>query len=115
LLLALLVLVVLLQLFPQQAPLIKALAVGAGVLYFATWSGARYFRYYRRKSAYAAQEGADEAEYQQYKSELDAIRAKFDPARDLSDLTEISPEYREALTALHDKHQALLDRKFGPR
>jgi hypothetical protein len=46
---------------------------------------------------------------------LDIIRTRFDPQRDLEDPTSLSPEYRDALTALHDKHHAMLERKFGPR
>ena len=65
--------------------------------------------------AEAVQLAADDAEYRQYKMELDVIRAKYDPHRDLSEPTSISPEYRNELSALHDKHQAMLERKFGPR
>ena len=43
------------------------------------------------------------------------LRARYDGNRDLSDPTSIDPDYRDALTALHDRHQAMLDRKFGPR
>lgn len=115
LLFALLVLVVLLQLFPERAALLKLAAVGSGVLYFASWGGAKYLAQRKLKAAEAAQEAADAAEYQQYEIELNAIRAKYDPDANSADPTAISPEYREALTVLHDAHQAMLARKFGPR
>ncbi|MGA2188059.1 MAG: hypothetical protein ABSH33_05980 [Steroidobacteraceae bacterium] len=114
-LLALLVLVVLVQLFPDRAALIKSVWVGAGALYVAIWAGARYLATRKLKSAEAAQLAADDEEYQRYKMELDAIRAKYDPNRDLTDPTSISPQYRDALSALHDKYEAMLGRKFGPR
>jgi len=114
-LLALLVLVVLLQLFPDKAALIKLVAVSAGALYVLVWAGGTYLAKRKLKSAVAAQLAADDEEYRQYKMELDVIRAKYDPHRDLNEPTSISPEYRDELSALHHKHQAMLDRKFGPR
>jgi hypothetical protein len=114
-LLALLVLVVLLQLFPDKAALIKLVAVSAGALYVLVWAAGTYLAKRKLKSAAAAQLAADDEEYRQYKMELDVIRAKYDPHRDLNEPTSISPEYRDELSALHHKHQAMLDRKFGPR
>lgn len=113
--LALLVLVVLLQLFPDKAPVIKLVWVTAGALYAFVWAGAKYLANHKLKAAEAAQLAADDAEYRQYQMELDVIRAKYDPHRDLSEPTSISPEYRNELSALHDRHHAMLERKFGPR
>jgi Skp family chaperone for outer membrane proteins len=115
LLVALLVLVVLLQLFPQKAALLKLAAVGAGVIYFAAWGGAKYLAHYRIKSADAAQTAADDIEYGQYQAELEEIRDRYDPDRNADDPAAISPDYRDALSALHDRHQSMLGRKFGPR
>jgi hypothetical protein len=115
LLLALLVLVVLLQLFPDRAGPIKLVAVCAGTVYFAAVMGAKYRARRRESLARAAQEAADEAEYRRYRSELDAIRARHDPHRDLGDPTSISADYRDELSALHDRHQEMLNRKFGAR
>jgi hypothetical protein len=115
LLVALLILVVMLQLFPGQATLIKAVAVGTGALYFAATGGARFRAWRRETAARAAQEAADAEEYRRYREELDVLRAKFDPLRDLDDPTSISPDYRTALDALHDRHQDMLCRKFGSR
>lgn len=114
-LLALLVLVVLVQVFPDKAAVIKLVWVTAGALYVFIWAGAKYLAKHKLKAAEAVQLAADDAEYRQYKMELDVIRAKYDPHRDLSEPTSISPEYRNELSALHDKHQAMLERKFGPR
>jgi hypothetical protein len=79
------------------------------------WAGARYWARNKAKSAEAAQAAADEIEYRRYREELDAIRARFDPQRDLEDPTSIPAEYRDALNALHDNHQGMLERKFGKR
>jgi hypothetical protein len=114
-LIALLVLVVLLQLFPERAALIKLVWVSAAALYVLIWAGAKFSAKYKLKSAETAQMADDDEEYRRYKTELDEIRAKYDPHRDLTDPTSISPEYRDELSALHDKHQAMLGRKFGPR
>lgn len=114
-LIALLVLVILLQLFPEKASVIKLVWVSIVALYALIWAARRYLAKRRRQSAEAAQLAADEEEYRQYKAELDEIRAKYDPQRDLSDPTSIAPEYRDALQALHDKHQPMLGRKFGTR
>jgi hypothetical protein len=114
-LLAILVLVILLQLFPGRAADIKIAWVSAAAVYVLVWSGLKFRVAIREKSRLTAQEAADAEEYQQYKNELDAIRAQHDAQRDLSDPTEISPEYRAALAALHDRHQAMLERKFGSR
>ena len=114
-LVALLVLVVLVELFPEKSTSIKLVWVSAGALYAMAWATVRYLAQRKRKLAEAALAAADELEYQHYRQELDIIRARFDPQRDLEDPTSISPEYREALNALHDKHQAMLERKFGTR
>jgi hypothetical protein len=107
--------VILMQLFPEKAGAIQRVAIVGGGLYFLAWAAARFLAQHKRRAAEAAQSAADVAEYQEYKRELDAIRAKHDPNRDLNDPTSISPEYQAALTALHDKHQDMLARKFGPR
>ena len=60
-----------------------------------------------------AQDAADDQEYRQYKTELDSIRAKYDPNRDLTDPDSISQQYKDELSALHDKHEEMLTRKFG--
>jgi hypothetical protein len=114
-LVALLVLVILMQLFPEKSAAIQKVAIVGGGLYFLAWAAVRFIAQHKKRTAEAAQLAADEAEYQEYKRELDLIRATYDPARDLSDPTSISPEYRAALSALHDKHQDMLARKFGPR
>ena len=114
-LVALLVLVILMQLFPEKTVVIQRVAIVGGGLYFLVWAAGRFLAQYRKRSAEAARSAADETEYREYRRELDAIRAAHDPDRDLSDPTSISPEYQAALTELHDKHQDMLARKFGPR
>jgi hypothetical protein len=114
-LVALLVAVILMQLFPEKAGAIQRVAIVGGGLYFLAWAAVRFLAQHKGRAAEAAQLAADEAEYQEYKRELDVIRATHDPTRDLNDPTSISPEYQAALSALHDKHQDMLARKFGPR
>src|ERR1039457_2334278 len=91
-LLALLVLVGLLQLFPDKSALIKLVWVSGGALYALVWAGAKYLAKHKLKSAEAVQRTADDEEYRQYKMELDVIRTKHDPHRDLNEPTSISPE-----------------------
>jgi type II secretory pathway pseudopilin PulG len=107
--------VILMQLFPERAGVIQRVAIVGGGLYFLAWAAMRFLAQQKRQREESAQAAADEAEYQVYRRELDAIRATHDPARDLNDPTSISPEYQAALTALHDKYQDMLGRKFGPR
>jgi hypothetical protein len=107
--------VILMQLFPERAGTIERVAIVGGGLYFLAWAAVRFLAQHKRRRAGAAQSAADEAEYQEYKRELDAIRAIHDPTRDLNNSASISPEYQAELTALHDKHQEMLARKFGPR
>ena len=114
-LVALLVMVILMQLFPEKAGAIERAFIVGGGLYFLAWAAARFLAQHKRRNAEAAQSTADEAEYQEYRRELDGIRATHDPSRDLNEPTSISPEYQAALTALHDKHREMLVRKFGPR
>ncbi len=114
-LVGLLVMVILMQLFPEKTAAIEKVAIVGGGLYFLAWAAVRFLAQHNRRRAEAAQSAADEAEYQEYKRELDIIRATHDPSRDLNDPTSISPEYQAALSALHDKHQDMLARKFGPR
>jgi hypothetical protein len=114
-LVALLIMVILMQLFPEKSGAIQRVAIVGGGLYFLAWAAVRFLAQHKRRAAEAAQSAADEAEYREYKRELDATRAAHDPTRDLNDPTSISPEYQAALTVLHDKHQHMLARKFGPR
>ena len=114
-LVGLLVMVILMRLFPEKAGAIEKVAIFGGGLYFLAWAGVRFLAQHKKRTAEAAQSAADEAEYQQYKRELDVIRATHDPSRNLDDPTSISPEYQAALSALHDTHQDMLARKFGPR
>ena len=115
LLVALLVVVILLQLFPDRAAIIKLVAVVAGALYALAWALAKYRAQHRTKAALAAQEAADAEEYRQYEIELYAIREKHDPNGEGTDPDTVTPEYRAALSALHDRHEAMLNRKFGAR
>ena len=114
-LLAALVVVVLMRLYPDKTGIIERFAVAGAALYGMIWGILRLIAHFRRVRAQAAQEAADEREYRQYKEELDSLRAASEPRRDPDDLTSITPEYQEALTRLHDKHEAMLTRKFGPR
>jgi hypothetical protein len=114
-LVGLLVMVILMRLFPEKAGAIEKAAIFGGGLYFLAWVGVRFLAQHKKRTAEAAQSAADEAEYQEYRRELDIIRATHDPSRNLNDPTSISPEYQAALSALHDKHQDMLARKFGPR
>jgi hypothetical protein len=107
--------VILMQLFPEKAGVIQRVGIVGGGLYFLAWAAVRFLAQHKKRAAEAAQSAADEAEYLEYKRELDVIRATHDPTRDLGDPTSISPEYQAALSALHDKHQDMLARKFGPR
>ena len=115
LLVALLVVVILLQLFPEKTAIIELVAVSAGALYCLSWAISRYVAQYQKRAAQAAQDAADADadEYRQYEMELDSIRAKYDPNGNLTDPTSISQEYKDELSALHDKHETMLTRKFG--
>ncbi|HEY3659397.1 MAG TPA: hypothetical protein VGL34_30855 [Steroidobacteraceae bacterium] len=113
-LVVLLLVVVLIQLFPGKAGTIELVAVGAGILYYLTWATLKFLAEYKKKSAQAAQAAADEQEYREYKTELDSIRAKYNANRDWDELTSIPQECKDELSTLHDRHQAMLTRKFGP-
>jgi hypothetical protein len=89
------------------------MAVGGAALYSLVWAILKGHAQYKSKSLRAALEAADAEEYRQYAVELDAIRAKYDPHRDLTDPTSIPQEFKDELSALHDKHAAMLTRKFG--
>ena len=107
--------VILMQIFPEKAGAIEKVAIIGGGLYFLAWTALRYFAQHKKRRAEAALLVADDREYQHYKRELDLLRARHDPTRDLNDPTSISPEYQAELSALHDQHQDMLARKFGPR
>jgi hypothetical protein len=114
LLIWILALVALLQLFPDKAGRIEIFAVIAGVMYCAAWVIPKYISRRKNQAARAALVNSDEREYLEYAAALQAIRAKYDPHRDLDDPTSISPEYQAEISALLDRHQAMLKRKFGP-
>jgi hypothetical protein len=110
-----LVLVALVQLFPDRVAWIELAAVIGASAYFISWAGSKYLAKFRSQRREALQAAADDEAYRRYKEELDEIRSRHDALRDLNDLTTISPEYKAALSALHDKYEAMLTRKFGPR
>jgi thiol:disulfide interchange protein len=109
------VLVALVQLFPDRVRWIELAAVIGAAAYFIQWAAATHLARFRLGRREAAQAAADEQEYRRYQQELDEIRARHDAERDVNDPTSISPEYKSALSALHDRHEAMLTRKFGPR
>jgi hypothetical protein len=113
LLVVLLVFVVLVQVFPEKTGAIEIVAVVGAALYCVAWGTSRYRAQYKKKRMQEAQDAADDQEYRQYKTELDSIRAKYDPNRDLTDPDSISQQYKDELSALHDKHEDMLTRKFG--
>ena len=114
-LLVILGMVILLQIYPDRATLIELVAIGGGGLYAAAWYIANTRARYKRQAAQAAQAAADDREYQLYRRDLDAIRARFDPGRDLLEPASITPEYQHELDVLHERHRDMLTRKFGPR
>ncbi|MDB6084025.1 MAG: hypothetical protein JWN43_1906 [Gammaproteobacteria bacterium] len=114
-LVALLVVVALIQVYPDRAATIEMLAIGGAALYCIIWATARALARYKKTRLQAAREAADDREYRLYHQELESIRAKYDPHRDVTDPASISQEYKDELTRLHDRHQGMLDRKFGPR
>jgi hypothetical protein len=106
--------VLLMQLLPNQAQIFKWIAFGFGVLYLFGRALTTYPRLFRERKRRAAQQRADEQEYQQYQSDLASIRARHDPQHELvMGRSELSQEFKDELTALHEKHQAMLERKFG--
>jgi hypothetical protein len=115
LLVIILALVVLIQVFPDRARLIEVLILGGTALYCAVWAARVYSPRLKEAAKLKALAASDEAEYRQYALELQSIRAKYDPDRDFEDPTSISQEYKDELSALHDRHEAMLQRKFGPR
>jgi len=114
LLIWILALVALLQIFPDKAARIEVFAVIAAVIYCAAWVIPKYISRRKNRATRAALVTADEREYLEYAAALQAIRAKYDPQRDLDDPTSISPEYQAEITALLDRHDAMLKRKFAP-
>jgi hypothetical protein len=108
------VIVLAMQFFPDQASHVKRTVIALGILYLAIRALRTYPRQYRDKRIRAAQEAADDREYRQYEIELEAIRAMYAPIHDLDEIAVIPQEYQNDLSALHDRHRAMLDRKFGP-
>jgi hypothetical protein len=106
--------VVLLRLFPDKSRAIEAVAVGGVALYCLLWAGSRYLAQLRAQRRQAARAAADDEEFRCYECELASIRAKYDPNRDAGEADAASQEYKDELSALHDKHQDMLNRRFGP-
>ena len=69
-------------------------------------------RQYREKRRRAMQLAVDAQEYRLYEAELEAIRNKYDPNR-LGVEGALPAAYQDELTALSEKHRAMLTRKFG--
>ena len=92
------------QVFPSHADLIKWVAIGLGVLYLLGRALLTYPRQYRMKRRLAAQRAADEREFREYSEELAALRDRH------AALPEV---YASAVALLHEKHRAMLERKFG--
>jgi hypothetical protein len=105
--------VLLMQLLPNQAHIFKWIAMGLAVMYLFGRGLSTYPRLFREKKRRAAQQRADEQEYQQYQIDLASIRARHDPQHEPLGRSELSQEFSDELTALHEKYQAMLERKFG--
>jgi len=95
----------LIQLFPAYAGTIKWLAIGAGVAFLAVQALRTYPRQFKLKRLESRQRIADDAGYAEYSAALAALKASGET---------ITPEeYAVRLAALHEKHRAMLKRKFG--
>ena len=103
--------VILIQLIPTQASTIKWATIALGVAYLAGRAVLPYPKIYRQRRQRIAQRAADERDYRQYEIELDAIHAKYD-AGDVTEETH-AQAFKDDLTALHEKYQGMLARKFG--
>lgn len=112
---ALVVLVVFMQLFPDRAGTIELAWMVVAGLCAAIWGTRRFLLQRQQRQAAAALARADDDRYRLYKTELDDIRSRHDPERDLSDPTSIAPEYQSELNRLHHRYQDMLERKFGKR
>lgn len=112
LLLAAAVALILVHFFPALAAPVAWLAFAAGLVWIAVVAS-RLLTYYRDKSSRAAQQAADDMEYRSYKAELDALRAQHDPNNEWNESTDYPLAYRESLSALHERYQAMLERRFG--
>jgi hypothetical protein len=99
--------------FPGLAGTVAWLAFAAGLVWLAVVAS-RIFTHYRDKKSRAMQQAADELEYRSYKAELDALRAKHDPNHEWDEATDYPRAYRDSLSALHERYQAMLERRFGP-
>jgi hypothetical protein len=113
-LVAIAVAVLMIQFFPNQAGTIKWVTVALGILYLVIRALRTYPKQYRDKKRRAALAAADDQEYRLYKTELDSIRTKYDPRHEMDENGAVPQAYKDELSALHDKHRAMLTRKFGP-
>ena len=104
----------LLQLLPNQGNTIKWGAIVLAIIFLVARLLKAYPpRFLGEKRRLAAQSAEDESQYRQYKMELDALHAKYNVPRERLAESGISDEFRAELNALHERHQGMLERKFG--
>jgi hypothetical protein len=102
--------VILIQLVPTHATSIKWATIALGVAYLVVRAVLTYPKIYRDRRRRAAQRREDESDFRLYEIELDRVHAKYDAA----DADEIHAQaFKDELTALHEKYQGMLERKFG--
>ncbi len=113
LLLAAAVALLVVHFFPYLAAPVAWLSLAVGIV----WAGllvSRILSHYREARSRAAQQAADEKAYRDYEAQLDAIRTQFDPNHEWNEATAYPDAYRAALSALHERYRAMLERRFGP-
>jgi hypothetical protein len=112
-LVAIAVALLMMQFFPGHADIIKWAVMAFGVAYLSIRALLTYPTLYKERRRRAAERAEDEAAYGRYRTELDSIRARHEPQPAPQD-TAAAQAYEAALSALHDKYGAMLDRRFGP-
>ena len=110
---AIAVIVLSMQLFPNQGSAIRSAGIVLGILYLAIVILRTYPEAFKNKRKKALQEAADGQQYRQYEIELNSIRAKYGQGQSSGESGTLTPEYKDELSALHGKYQAMLERKFG--
>jgi len=101
------------QLIPAYAGPIKWVAIVSGVLYLMIRALKTYPKQYRLRKQRKAQVVADDSEYFLYSQELISLREKYTAAGAETGSGMLVERYEAEVALLHDRHRAMLERKFG--
>lgn len=112
-LLFVILLILVMQFYPNLLAELLPVVIGALMLYCCYWLVAKLRAQWTKRGAEKQQEQKDEAEFWEYQRKHNAIRVKYDPEHEWNEATSVPKEYLNEIRSLIIEHREMLQRRNG--